>query len=430
MLTVQEAENIVLQHKLTLNTDGTSRNNREGVPLAKSLGRTLAEDLVADRPFPPFDRVTMDGIAIRFQDFQEGHRFFKIVGVQAAGAPQSAISEQLSAISHEQSADATNSKPAMEVMTGAMLPLGCDTVVRYEDLKIENGIAEILIETLDFKQNLHFKGIDRQLGDPLILRGGKITAAEIATAATIGKTHVQVVKLPKIAIISTGDELVDVGDTPLPHQIRRSNVYAIAAMLETEFKIKSQLFHFNDDKDLIFKGLKKVLNAYDIVILSGAVSEGKFDFVPQVLEELGVEKLFHKVAQRPGKPFWFGIKTQNSKIESRKTVLFALPGNPVSTFLCAYRYVIPFLNKSLDITVRSAPMAVLSEKVVFKPILTYFLPVKLSYTDGGVLEAKPLAGHGSGDLANLNDADGFLELPQNQELFEKGEAFPLIRYRG
>ena len=193
-------------------------------------------------------------------------------------------------------------------------------------------------------------------------------------------------------------------------------------MLETEFNIKSQLFHFNDDKTLIFKGLKKVLSKFDIVILSGAVSEGKFDFVPQVLAQLGVEKLFHKVAQRPGKPFWFG-KFQE------KSVIFALPGNPVSTFLCAYRYVVPFLKHSLQSTVHSSEYAVLSEKVVFKPNLTYFLPVKLKNTEGGILEAKPLAGHGSGDLANLNDADGFLELPQTQDVFEKGEAFLLIRYR-
>jgi molybdopterin molybdotransferase len=407
MLTVQEAENIIFAHKMPLNT--------ERVALEKSIGRILQEDLFADRDFPPFDRVTMDGIAIRFRDFQEGHRRFKIEGVQAAGNAQLSILNHSSIIS------------CFEVMTGAMLPVGCDTVVRYEDLKIEAGFAEIGIENIDFQQNLHFKGIDRKQNDALILRGGKITAAEMATAATIGKTHLQVAKLPKVAIVSTGDELVGIGDTPLPYQIRRSNVYAIKAMLETEFKISAKLFHFNDDKILIFKGLKTILKKYDIVILSGAVSEGKFDFVPMVLNDLGVEKLFHKVAQRPGKPFWFGIKPVADKFA--KTV-FALPGNPVSTFLCAYRYVVPFIEKSLGQKILPKVSAILSEKLVFKPDLTYFLPVKLQNTEGGILMAKPLAGHGSGDLANLNDADGFLELPQKRTIFEAGEeTFPVVRYR-
>jgi molybdopterin molybdotransferase len=406
MLTVQEAENIIFSHKIPVNT--------EGVPLEKSIGRILQEDLYADRDFPPFDRVTMDGIAIRFQDFQQGHRIFKIEGVQAAGSEQLTMDNGQSAIS------------CFEVMTGAMLPIGCDTVIRYENLKIENGFAEIMIENVVFQQNLHFRGIDRKQNDAIILRGGKISAAEIATAATIGKMHLQVAKLPKIAIVSTGDELVDIGGMPLPYQIRRSNVYAIKAMLETEFKIKAKLFHFNDDKTLIFKGLKKILKDYDIVILSGAVSEGKFDFVPMALADLGVEKLFHKVAQRPGKPFWFGVKTVANGFA---TTVFALPGNPVSTFLCAYRYVVPFIEKSLGMTMSSKNYAVLSEKVVFKADLTYFLPVKLQNTEGGVLMANPLAGHGSGDLANLNDTDGFLELPQKRDIFEAGEAFPFLRYR-
>jgi molybdopterin molybdotransferase len=418
MLTVQEAENIIFDHKIPLNT--------EGVALEKSIGRILQEDLYADRAFPPFDRVTMDGIAIRFQDFQQGHKLFKIVGVQAAGNAQLSMLNVQSTTSSPQF-----STLCFEVMTGAMLPVGCDTVIRYEDLKIVDGFAEIMIENIVFQQNLHFKGVDREQNDLIILRGGKISAAEIATAATLGKTHLQVAKLPKIAIVSTGDELVDIGDTPLPYQIRRSNVYAIKAMLETDFKIKAQLFHFNDDKILIFNGLKKILKGCDIVILSGAVSEGKFDFVPMALADLGVEKLFHKVAQRPGKPFWFGVSGPRTLQAANKlvTTVFALPGNPVSTFLCAYRYVVPFIEKSLGQNISPKEFAVLSEKVVFKPDLTYFLPVKLNFTEGGILTAKPLAGHGSGDLANLNDADGFLELPQNRDVFEAGEAFPFLSYR-
>ena len=408
MISVQQAESIIFDHKITLNT--------EGVSLMQSQGRVLAEDLVADRDFPPFDRVTMDGIAIRFEDFKNGQTHFKIEGIQAAGMPQLIRPNYPSPIIHY---------PCMEVMTGAMLPIGCDTVIRYEDLKIENEIAEILIQSIDFQQNIHKKGVDRKAQDALVLRGSLITAAEIATAATVGKTQVQVVRLPKTAIISTGDELVDVFEKPLPYQIRRSNVFAIQAML-SELKIEPTLFHFNDDETVITEGLNKILNEYELVILSGAVSEGKFDFVPKILHNLGVEKLFHKVAQRPGKPFWFGVKQGNEN--HSQTMVFALPGNPVSTFLCAYRYVLPYVKSCLGLNKISKEYAVLSENIVFKPDLTYFLQVKLQNTEG-VLWAIAIAGGGSGDLANLNNADGFLELPRGRDLFEKGEAFPLIRYR-
>jgi molybdopterin molybdotransferase len=426
MLSVQEAQNIILQHKITL--DVFARNEAtERVLLMDSLGRILAEDLVADRDFPPFDRVTMDGIAIRFEDFKRGIKNFRVTDIQAAGSPQMSWQGE---------------GTCLEVMTGAILPEGCDTIIRYEDLKIENGIATVLIENIDFQQNIHKKGIDRKQNDVLLLsartpsskgllteeRGVKITAAEIATAATIGKSVLKVVKLPKIAIISTGDELVDVHETPLLHQIRRSNVYSLAALLETEFKISGDLFHFNDDETAITEGLSAILKEYEIVILSGAVSEGKFDFVPKALDNLGVKKLFHKVAQRPGKPFWFGVFNE-------KTVIFALPGNPVSTFLCACKYVLPFIKLRLGFK-HEIEYAVLAETVNFKPDLTYFIPVKLqntvqedSFGEGGVLKAQPLAGHGSGDLANLNDSDGFLELPRGQEVFEMGTAYPLIRYR-
>lgn len=409
MLSTQEAENIISQHKIML--DVIARNEAtEGVPLMQSLGRILAEDLVADRDFPPFDRVTMDGIAIRFEDFKNGSRTFKIMDIQAAGSPQIELEAKYNP--HHR---------AIEVMTGAILPLNSDTVIRYEDLKIENDIAAVLIENIDFEQNIHKKGIDRRENDVLLLRGLKITSAEIATAATVGKSVLKVMKLPKVAIISTGDELVNVDETPLLHQIRRSNVYALAALLETEFKIPGDLYHFKDDETVITEGLENILNKYEIVILSGAVSEGKYDFVPKALDNLGVKKLFHKVAQRPGKPFWFG-KTDN------RTVVFALPGNPVSTFLCACKYVLPFIKECLNIK-HETEYAVLGEKVNFKPDLTYFIPVKLQNTEGGVLNARPLAGHGSGDLANLNDADGFLELPRGQDVFEAGTAYPLIRYR-
>ena len=397
MISVEQAEQIIFSHLLTLNT--------EGVEFSKTYRRVLAEDLAADRPMPPFDRVTMDGVAFCFSKFEHGQRRFKIENTQAAGEPQRILSDKTA---------------CLEVMTGAILPVGCDAVVRYEDVKIVDGFAEIQIENVEIGQNIHRKGSDRQQNEVLILRGRKICATEIATAATIGKSILQVKKLPRTAIISTGDELVDVAATPEAHQIRRSNSYAVAALLEENFRIAATLFHFDDDEKAITDGLRQILEDFELVILSGAVSEGKFDFVPKVLAELGVEKLFHKVAQRPGKPFWFGRFGDSA-------VVFALPGNPVSTFMCAVRYVVPFVERSLGLENKTHQYARLAEDFSFKPPIAFFLQVKIENSDG-ILLARPIAGGGSGDLANLNDADGFLELPAARSDFRAGEAFRLIRF--
>lgn len=399
MHTVSAAEKIILNHSFDLGW--------EEVPLSDALGRILREDLIADRDFPPFDRVTMDGIAIRHEEFAQGRRNFAIAGVQAAGSPQQQLLEPTGCI---------------EVMTGAMLPIGPDTVLQYEQLKIENGVATILAESVNFRQNVHFKGIDRKAQDQIVAKGKKMGPAEIATAATVGKAVLQVSRLPRTAIVSTGDELVGVDQTPLPHQIRSSNAFAIQALLQEQYGIKSKLFHYPDTREAIQAGLSEIFDSFDLVVLSGAVSEGKYDFVPQILYALGVEKCFHKVSQRPGKPFWFGALAD-------KAVIFALPGNPVSAFMCACRYLLPFLRSSLAESGRGPEMAMLMEKVTFKPALTYFLPVRLESGKDGVLQAYPLPGHGSGDLANLNDADGFLELPLGPDVFLPESVFPLHRYR-
>ncbi len=399
MLSVAEAEQIIFDHCLSLGA--------ELLPLQEALGRNLREELRADRDFPPFDRVTMDGIAIRYERFAAGQRRFPVSGVQAAGAPRQTLYP---------------SDACMEVMTGAMLPEGADTVIRYEDIVLNNGLAEICIDAVQLRQNLHFQGIDRRAGDLIVPAGRIVAPPEIAAAATIGKSVLEVARLPRTAIVSTGDELVDVADTPLPHQIRRSNVYATQATLLEQFGIRSEMFHFVDNRELIAEGLQRILHEFDLVVLTGAVSEGKFDYLPEVLNALGVEKCFHKVSQRPGKPFWFGHYR-------RRPVVFALPGNPVSAFMCTWRFLIPFLRKSLGQELPAPRTAVLAEKVEFKPRLTYFLPVKLDHQTNGTLQAFPLPGHGSGDLANLNDADAFLELTLERDIFEKGDVYPLIQYR-
>ena len=399
MISFQEALQIVLQNK------GNYPN--EKVALANTLGSVLKEDLYTDRDFPPYNRVTMDGIAINYDSYAKGQRGFKIEGVAAAGAPQQSI------------VDPTR---CVEVMTGAMLPAHADTVIRYEDLDIHNGQANIMDEKLLRGKNIHKQAEDRQKGALILAKNTLINPAEIGIAATIGKTHIDVAMRPKAIILSTGDELIEIGDTPLPHQIRRSNVYQIQAILAQQ-NLDAAVKHLADNLEEIKKELEGLMEIYDVIILSGGVSKGKFDFLPTALEELGVQKLFHKVKQRPGKPFWFG-RANNAK----KTIVFALPGNPVSSFLCTHRYVLPWLRASLGLPEQGLPFAKLTESYLFKPDLTYFLQVKVSYDEKGRILATPVTGNGSGDLANLSNANAFLQLPDGKSVFRKGGVYPLIFY--
>ena len=268
-------------------------------------------------------------------------------------------------------------------------------------------------------QNVHRMGEDREAGELLIPEGTMRAAPEIGVMASAGMWEVLVYDFPHVAIISTGDELVEVNEVPEAHQIRKSNVYSIQTEL-TGLGIVSELFHLPDSKDALFQSLQSIMKEYPVLILSGGVSKGKLDYVPGVLEALGIKKFFHGVKQRPGKPFWFGRSGDNT--------VFALPGNPVSTFMCFQRYVKMWFERCLSVSPKRF-YAGLTEDILFKPELTYFLQVKIHVTPHGKIEAAPVAGHGSGDLANMLQADGFLELPPGQPQFRAGDSFPLHLFR-
>ena len=376
----------------------------EEVDFLNSSGRVLKESIFADRDFPPFDRVSMDGIAISSEAFNNGQRTFKIEGIQAAGSPQLTLQ---------------NPSNCMEAMTGAVLPKNTDAVIQYELLTIENGIASVHLEAVKSFQNIHLKGTDKKQGDLLINENTLISPAEIGIFATVGKTKVKVAKQPKVMVVSTGNELMEVGEIPADHQIRRSNVFTLVSLLEN-LKIKAETLHILDDKKVLLSKIESLLTTYDVLIFSGAVSKGKFDFIPEVLDQLGVKKLFHEVKQRPGKPFWFGKKGEKT--------IFAFPGNPVSTFVNCVKYFYPWHYKSVGLNFENKHQAILSEDFYFKPEMTYFLQVKLNQVEGKLM-ATPISGKGSGDLANLAEADAFLELPDNRSNFTKGEVFPVIIYR-
>jgi molybdopterin molybdotransferase len=375
----------------------------EEIPFLKSLGRILKEEIFADRDFPPFDRVSMDGIVIDSTAFKNGQRAFKIEGIQAAGSEQIALQ---------------NTENCIEVMTGAVLPNNSNAVIRYEDVTIDNGVATINIAAVNDGQNIHKKGKDGKSGALLISENTLISAAEIGVLATVGKSFVKVAKQPKIMIVSTGDELVAVAKTPLAHQIRRSNVFTLVSLLE-RLQIPSETAHITDDKPILKSKIAAYLKVYDVLLFSGAVSKGKYDFLPEVFEELGVEKGFHTVAQRPGKPFWFG--------QTNTCSIFGFPGNPISTFVNCLAYFYPWYYKSIGIETKEETV-ILGEDVNFKPNLVYFLQVKL-VSEKGQLIAHPITGNGSGDLASLVKADAFIQLPSGTVEFKKGAVYPIIKYR-
>jgi molybdopterin molybdotransferase len=378
------------------------------IPLEKSIGRVLKEDILANTDFPPFDRVMMDGIAVKWKDFEAGLRTFKIQGVQAAGSLKMAIEGDGS---------------CLEVMTGAVSPKGADLVIPYEEVQIDagKGEAKVLIDTTVPGKNIHIKGTDKKAGELLISKGTLLGTPEIAIAASVGKSRVLVAKQPTVAIVSTGNELVDIDQTPLPHQIRKSNVYAISAEL-VKLGIKSDLYHLPDDRPAMTQELEEILSDHQVILMSGGVSKGKFDFVPEVLEQIGVVKKFHRIKQKPGKPLMFGVKEEEN-------IVFAFPGNPVSTFMCFHKYFVPWLKGILGI--RSMPNyhAVLAEDFSIKTGLAYFLQVEARIDEQGKLIASPQVGRGSGDHANLLNSNAFLELPAETYHFKKGELYPLIPFR-
>ena len=394
MTTVQQAEKLVLAEARDF--------GNEVVPFDKSLGRVLAEDIKADRDLPPFNRVAMDGIAVNYQAIESGTTTFKIKATQAAG---------------DQPIDIDNPGECIEIMTGAALPASVDTVVPYESIEIKDGNAVITKPGTIKGQSLHLQGADKKQGEVVVPAGRVITPSLINTIASVGKSSLVVKKLPKVVVISSGDELVDIDQEPSAIQIRKSNSYTIQAVL-SRYGIELELLHIPDDPQVTLEKISYCLENYDVILMTGGISMGKFDYIPKALEEMQVQTIFHKVRQRPGKPFWFG-KHRNG------TLVFAFPGNPVATFMCLHRYFLPWLQMSQGLTKGSPAYAVLERDFIFRPELTYFLQVKLQFSNEGKLLATPVEGNGSGDFANLADTDAFMELPFEKSEFKSREVFPI-----
>jgi len=377
------------------------------VPLGSATGCVLRETIRAERDQPPFDRVTMDGIAIAFRDWRDGTREYDAIGVQAAGARPLQIDSPAQCI---------------EVMTGAMLPPGADTVIPVERIARDGERINVEV-TLDVteRQFVHHRGSDRPAGSVLLEPGTALGPPEVAILAAAGRTDIEVAGAPRVAVISTGDELVEPGEPVAVHQIRSSNEWAIAAALERHCNAQTTRAMLKDERSVLLRRIHQLHDEHDMLILSGGVSMGRFDLVPGVLEELGVALVFHKIEQRPGRPMWFGTSRDGKPV-------FALPGNPVSTLVCLYRYVLPAIGRSLGLPVPAQEHVQLAEEVRFAPDLTYFLPTVLTWSSDGAALAWPRPTNTSGDFVSLASTTGFVELPRGGKVFAKRAAARLFRW--
>lgn len=399
MLTPAEAEALIQRHLTCLPI--------ESLPLAQCIGSVLRENIYAERDQPPFDRVTMDGIAIDSSAWRDGRRSFPVLDVQAAGDAPRRLSQ----------ADG-----CVEVMTGAVLPHGCDCVIPFEQIEMRAGSAAVRAGVeIGAGLNIHRRGTDGRQGELLLKAGIVLRAPEIAVAASAGMSRVRVSGQPAVMVVSTGNELVEPGEPILAHQIRRSNAYAVAALLRQRGFSRVGDDHLPDDRDSLRASLRLHLDTHEVLVMSGGVSKGRYDLVPQVLTELGVTTVFHRIAQRPGKPMWFGVTGGGRSV-------FALPGNPVSTLVCLVRYVLPALYDAMGLLAPRLERIALAEAVQFDAALSSFVPVEVSYDEWGRPWAHPRALNTSGDFTALAGSDGFVELPCGPNTFPKGFVTRLYRW--
>jgi molybdopterin molybdotransferase len=310
----------------------------------------------------------------------------------------------------------------IEIMTGAVLPVQCDAVIPVEQLEIRDGIA-VLSATAAAEpwQNVHRLGSDTRKGERLLSPGIRLGGPEVAVAASAGMARVQVSAQPSIAVISTGNELIEPGEPILAHQIRRSNSYGIAAALRQKGFQRVADDHIPDDLNLMRGRLALHLDTHDVLVLSGGVSMGKLDLVPRALQELGVREIFHRIEQRPGKPMWFGLSP-------RGTAVFGLPGNPVSTLVCLARYVVPALFEAMGLASDTAPEVALAQSFAVKVPLAFFLPVEVRQDDTARARAIPRPTNGSGDFTSLAGTCGFVELPPGPTTCPEGFVTRLYRW--
>jgi molybdopterin molybdotransferase len=399
-LSFEDARHVVEQHAREVRPGGT-----ETVGLLASRGRVLAQDVVADRDFPPFRRAMRDGYAVRAADLARLPGTLQVVGEIKAGA---AVEDVPLEIAPGQAAG---------IMTGAPAPDGADAVVmiEYTNLKADRVTITRGVASGD---NIVPVGLEAQKGQTLLQPGIRMDYASIGLAASVGVGSLSVYRRPRIAILSTGDELVEINAQPGPHQIRNSNSYSLAAQVEAAGGEAKILSVARDERShlraLIEQGLQS-----DLLLLSGGVSMGKYDLVEQVLAEFGAEFFFTGAQIQPGRPVVFG--------RAQGRYVFGLPGNPISTMVTFELFAKPMLEALAGMTPRPLQFlhARLNNELAVKTGLRRFLPGFLSGEFENV--AVKLAGwHGSGDVAAMGRSNCYIVIPEDRGKLAAGEWVAVI----
>jgi len=397
MLTYEQARNKVIEEV------GKSKGPRatQIVNVWDALGFVLAQEVKTDRGYPPFDRSTRDGYAVRSKEAVPGAGL-KCVGEIKAGDTVSA---------------ALAAGTCLQIMTGAAVPAGSDAVVMIEHTKREGDLVRFE-RAAQAGQNVVPRGREAAASQTILTPGMRLGYAELALAAQVGAVQLQCAKRPRVAILSTGDEVVLVDETPGEFQIRNSNSVSLAAQVRIAggepVVLGNAADRIEDLGEKIERGLRE-----DALVLSGGVSMGKYDLVENALKAMGAEFFFDAVAIRPGKPAVFGI--------CQGKPVFGLPGNPVSTMVTFELFVAPAIDLLSGTEARSLPLveARLAEAMNEKPGLAHFLPARIEWR-GRVPEVKALKWQGSGDIAALSKANCFLVVPEDKERIEIGESVSVL----
>jgi molybdopterin molybdotransferase len=396
MIAVAEALDVVVRTAKPLGA--------ERVTLADACGRIAAEDVVSTRAVPAAANSAMDGFAVRAADVARAGARLRIAGSIPAGSVHGGTLAPGTAV---------------KIFTGSVVPAGADTVVRVEDTET-SGDHVVVLEAFAAGANVRAAGEDVAAGATVVRAGQELGPADVGVLASVGRAAVAVRRRPRVAILSTGAELVEVDETPGPGQVVNSNAYALAAAVrEAGCERPLVLPIVRDRFEDIRARLEEATDA-DVVLSTGGVSVGEFDFVKEALDALGVERLFWKVAQKPGKPLAFGRRGDR--------LFFGLPGNPVSALVCFAIYVWPALRKLAGHERLHLPAtrAALTAPVSRKPGLTEFLRVQLA-GDAAALTATPVRSQSSGVLTGLGSGAGLLVAPAGRGPLAAGETFDVIR---
>ena len=405
MISVEEATRLIAQH--------TAPPRVAEVRLADAVGRTLAEDIASDVDSPPHDKAMVDGYAIVAADLAGDRTELSVVEEVTAGeVPTRRIAPG----------------QATRIMTGAPLPVpeGADAVVMVEQTELIAGdepTVRIKQSTIEVGKNIMRRGTSLRRGDVVLSAGCRIGPREIGLLAEVGRAAVSIFSPPVVAVLATGDELVSAGQTPAAGQIRNSNSPMLAALATSSGATVNDLGIARDDEDSLRRGIARGLEA-DVLVLSGGVSAGVLDLVPAMLAELGVEQIFHKVRLKPGKPLWFGVRQGG---DSGAHLVFGLPGNPVSSFVCFTLFVRPLLARLAG---SQSPRPAWQKAALMTPFQQrgdrpMYHPAVLRHVDGRS-EVTPTAWQGSADLRGFSEGNCLLWFPAGDRRFEPGELLDVL----